>query len=117
MCTLLTASTSLSKEWQDLISLPITCAVLFQSASSMLLIVGVLIDTYSMLIPFILNCIVHIVLCVGGMCWVVLASSKLPSEAVPLALITCVAVIIIYMWFAVIICMTFILIRDKKRLG
>ncbi|PAV89729.1 hypothetical protein WR25_11203 [Diploscapter pachys] len=51
------------------------------------------------------------------MCWVVLASSKLPSEAIPLALITCVAVIIIYMWFAVIICMTFILIRDKKRLG
>uniref|UniRef100_A0A0K0DNU3 SSD domain-containing protein n=1 Tax=Angiostrongylus cantonensis TaxID=6313 RepID=A0A0K0DNU3_ANGCA len=53
MCSLLMTSGSLSSKVQSLVTAPITCLVLFEFATAMLLIIGVLIDAYYLMMPFI----------------------------------------------------------------
>ncbi|VDM58533.1 unnamed protein product [Angiostrongylus costaricensis] len=40
---------------QSLVAAPVTCLVLFEFATAMLLIIGVLIDAYYLMMPFVLN--------------------------------------------------------------
>ncbi|EYC39174.1 hypothetical protein Y032_0671g1378 [Ancylostoma ceylanicum] len=65
ICCLLSVSGNLSKDIQTVVAAPITSLVLFQIATAMLLIIGVLIDTHFLMVPFLLNSIVHICLAVG----------------------------------------------------
>ncbi|ETN77018.1 hypothetical protein NECAME_00544 [Necator americanus] len=65
ICCLLSVSSSLSRDMQNVVSAPIASLVLFQIATAMLLIIGVLIDTHFLLVPFLLNSVLHICLAVG----------------------------------------------------
>lgn len=57
MCMILTLSGGLSREMQTSMTLPLSALVLYQTATAMLLIIGVLIDSHSLLMPFLVNCV------------------------------------------------------------
>ncbi|KHJ85428.1 hypothetical protein OESDEN_14846 [Oesophagostomum dentatum] len=117
ICCLLSVSGSLSKEVQASITAPIASLVLFQIATAMLLIIGVLIDTHFLLMPFLLNSVVHIFLAVGVAITVLLSSGDVKRLYGPHIFITCLVALALYAWFTVVVGMTILLIRDKRRLG
>ncbi|VDM78934.1 unnamed protein product [Strongylus vulgaris] len=74
ICCLLYVSGSLSEEVQIIVSAPISGLVLFQIFTALLLIIGVLIDTHYLLVPFLLNAVVHICIAIGIATMVLLSS-------------------------------------------
>ncbi|CAJ0602998.1 unnamed protein product [Cylicocyclus nassatus] len=112
ICCLLSSSSNLSMEVQSMISAPITGLVLFQIATSMLLIIGVLIDMHLLMMPFLLNSVVHICLAIG-----IATTVLLFSEDVKKLYVVCMLGLALYVYFTMVVAMTISLIRDKRRLG
>ncbi|KAE9419082.1 hypothetical protein Angca_000631 [Angiostrongylus cantonensis] len=115
MCSLLMTSGSLSSKVQSLVTAPITCLVLFEFATAMLLIIGVLIDAYYLMMPFVLNTVVHACLALGVAIAVVNSSGQIRLLYGPYIVIGCFLVIILYVWFTSVVVMTIIFIRDQQR--
>ncbi|KAK6746660.1 hypothetical protein RB195_000123 [Necator americanus] len=117
ICCLLSVSSSLSRDMQNVVSAPIASLVLFQIATAMLLIIGVLIDTHFLLVPFLLNSVLHICLAVGIAISVLFSSGDIKKLYGPHIIIICLVALVLYVWFTIVVTMTIILIRDKRRLG
>lgn len=117
MCCLLSASGNLTEEVQSMVTAPITCLVLFQIATAMLLIIGVLIDTHYLMGPFLLNSVVHVCLAVGVAVAVLVSASDVRRYYGPHIVIVCFVGLALYVWFTAVVGMTVMLIRDKRRLG
>ncbi|KAK6013386.1 hypothetical protein OSTOST_21300, partial [Ostertagia ostertagi] len=117
ICCLLSVSGSLSKDVQSVVTAPVASLVIFQIATAMLLIIGVLIDTHYLLIPFLLNSIVHICLAIGVAVTVLVSASDIEGLADHTIVIVCVIALVLYLWFTSVVAMTIALIRDKRRLG
>ncbi|RCN31622.1 hypothetical protein ANCCAN_22588 [Ancylostoma caninum] len=117
ICCLLSVSANLSKDIQTVVAAPITSLVLFQIATAMLLIIGVLIDTHFLMVPFLLNSIVHICLAVGIAISVLFSSGEIKKLYGPHIIIICLVALALYVWFTAVVGMTIMLIRDKRRLG
>ncbi|WKY07403.1 hypothetical protein Q1695_007111 [Nippostrongylus brasiliensis] len=117
MCCLLSVSGSLSEEVQSVVTAPITCLVLFQIATAMLLIIGVLIDTHYLLVPFLLNSVIHICLAIGVAITVLVSSNDIRRYYGPHIVIVCIVGFALYIWFTSVVAMTIMLVRDRRRLG
>ncbi|CAD6190740.1 unnamed protein product [Caenorhabditis auriculariae] len=116
LCTMLSLSAEMSEEMQTQLTAPVVLALL-QFASAMLLIIGVLIGCHFLLAPFILTCGASLFACVLASAWAVVRRHSLPPSVLPMVLLTATGIGLLYLWFLAIITMTFVLIRDRKRMG
>uniref|UniRef100_A0A7I4YPF8 MARVEL domain-containing protein n=1 Tax=Haemonchus contortus TaxID=6289 RepID=A0A7I4YPF8_HAECO len=117
ICCLLSVSGNLSAEVQSMVTAPIAGLVLFQIATAMLLIIGVLIDTHYLLVPFLLNTVVHVCLAIGIATTVLISANDIRRVYGPHIVIVCAVGLALYVWFTCVVAMTIALIRHKRRQG
>ncbi|VDK45272.1 unnamed protein product [Anisakis simplex] len=106
---------TLSEEQQRLLSVPIIVVALYQVIASASLLTGLLTEWHWLLIPFHISCIVCMMSAMGiGMILLVSADRAL-TQLYPVFAALSMALVAVYLWFLVISCMSFVLLRDKKR--
>ncbi|CAJ0565936.1 unnamed protein product, partial [Mesorhabditis spiculigera] len=115
LCVILSLSHQLSKGLQDIFILPIVCTSLYQIASAMSLIVGILIENHLLILPFIANVVIQILLHMALTIIFLISSNHSESIVFPILAFSTIFIVAIYVWFMALTAMTFVLIRDKKR--
>ncbi|CAD5227082.1 unnamed protein product [Bursaphelenchus xylophilus] len=98
------------------ISLPALLFIMYKVLSSILLLTGLLWNAHYLLIPFMVNLALNIMGSMGLGIFLMLSNDRLGTQLFPAFAICSVGLIAMYLWFLAIIFMTFVLIRDKKRL-
>ncbi|CAJ0936338.1 unnamed protein product, partial [Mesorhabditis belari] len=115
LCLILSLAHQLTKGFQDIFLLPLVCTSLFQVASAMSLIVGILIENHLLILPFIANIIIQILLHMALTIIFLITSNHSDNIIYPLLAFFSIFIVALYVWFMALTAMTFVLIRDKKR--
>uniref|UniRef100_A0AC34QGS4 Uncharacterized protein n=1 Tax=Panagrolaimus sp. JU765 TaxID=591449 RepID=A0AC34QGS4_9BILA len=102
---------------REFLTLPTFILMGFQLFASLLMFVGICADSHYLLLPFQFSC----VLCmIGSMCCgliLLISGDHANSQLYPVFAACSMALVAIYIWFFIICSMTFVMIRDKKRLA
>ncbi|KHN86062.1 hypothetical protein Tcan_17812 [Toxocara canis] len=107
---------TLSAEQRKMLSVPVFIVALYQIIASISLLTGLFTESHWLLIPFHISCVVCMMSAMAiGMILLVSADRKL-TQLYPIFAALSMALVAVYLWFLVISCMSFVLLRDKKRL-
>ena len=88
----------------------------YQLFSSVLMLAGLYIDLHYLLIPFQLSLIFNVAGSMGLAILLMVSTDKTQTQLFPIFAISSIVVVGIYLWFIIISCLTFVLIRDKGRM-
>ncbi|CAD5221812.1 unnamed protein product [Bursaphelenchus okinawaensis] len=98
------------------ISIPALLFIVYKVLSSLVMLAGIIWNVQYLLIPFMINLVLNIMGAMGLGIFLMLSNDKLGTQLFPAFAVCSVALIAMYLWFLAITFMTFVLIRDKKRL-
>jgi hypothetical protein len=102
---------------REYLTVPTFVLMGIQLISSILMLIGIFADSHYFLLPFQLSCIFDMMGAMGlGLILLISADHGKNSQLYPVFAACSMGLVAIYLWFLVICSMTFVMIRDKKRL-
>lgn len=90
--------------------------LVIQLTSSILMLTGLLADSYVLLIPFQLNTVLNLMATMSIAILLMVTTDKSNSHLFPIYAFASVMCVGVYLWFIIISCLTFVMLRDKYRL-
>uniref|UniRef100_A0A7E4VU44 G_PROTEIN_RECEP_F2_4 domain-containing protein n=1 Tax=Panagrellus redivivus TaxID=6233 RepID=A0A7E4VU44_PANRE len=106
----------LSPAQQEYLTVPTYLLMSIQLLCSVMFLAGIFTDTHWCLLPFQLSCVLHMMGSMGLGLVLLVSADNVNSQIYPLFAACSMGLVAVYLWFLVICSMTFVMIRDKKRL-
>ncbi|KAH7709258.1 Protein Y54G2A.16, partial [Aphelenchoides avenae] len=98
------------------IRVPAYAFMAFQILASILLLCGLYLDSHYFMLPFQISCILNMMGSMALGLMLLVSTDRNQTQIYPAFAAVMMGLVAVYLWFLVIISMTFVLIRDKKRL-
>ncbi|KAI6181323.1 hypothetical protein M3Y98_00816900 [Aphelenchoides besseyi] len=99
------------------VTLPLYVFLGYQMVAAFLTLIGLFLDLYYWLIPLQLSLTSNIIMAIGLGILLMASTDRTNTHLFPAFAITSMILVGLYLWCLVITCMTFVLIRDKRRLS
>uniref|UniRef100_A0A914CBV8 Uncharacterized protein n=1 Tax=Acrobeloides nanus TaxID=290746 RepID=A0A914CBV8_9BILA len=114
--TLCFASNFFNPKQMEYLMVPAFILMGFELISSFLMLIGILMDHPYLLLPFQFSCILNMMGSMGMGLVLLVTSDKNSTQIYPAFAAASMALVAIFLWFLVIASMTYVMLRDKKRL-
>ncbi|KAI6176124.1 hypothetical protein M3Y97_00764500 [Aphelenchoides bicaudatus] len=101
---------------QTYIKAPTYAFLGYQLFSSVLMLTGLFLDLHTLLVPFQLSLVFNVMGTMSLAILLMVSTEKSNTHLFPIFAISSILAVGIYIWFIIISCLTFVLIRDKSRL-
>jgi hypothetical protein len=109
-------NTYLTDIQREYLTVPTFFLMGLQLTSSILMLVGIFADSHYFLLPFQLSCIFDMMGSMALGLILLISADHGNSQLYPIFAACSMGLVAVYLWFLVICSMTFVMIRDKKRL-
>uniref|UniRef100_A0A915EPQ8 Uncharacterized protein n=1 Tax=Ditylenchus dipsaci TaxID=166011 RepID=A0A915EPQ8_9BILA len=116
IAALVVCSPWLTTSQKTFLSIPVIVLMGFQLFASTLMLTGLFINLHYMLLPFQFSCIINMMGSMGLGVIMLVSTERTNTQLYPGFAVFSTGLVGIYLWFLVICSMTFVLIRDKKRM-
>ncbi|KAI1709488.1 hypothetical protein DdX_11275 [Ditylenchus destructor] len=101
---------------KKLLVIPIIVLMVLQLLTSTLMLIGLFSDSHYFMLPFQFSCVINMMASMGLGIILLISTDRSNTQFYPAFAVLSTALVSVYLWFLVICSMTFVLIRDKKRL-
>ncbi|KAI1716846.1 hypothetical protein Ddc_10219 [Ditylenchus destructor] len=101
---------------KKLLLIPIIVLMVVQLSTSTLMVIGLFSDSHYLMLPFQFSCVINMMASMGLGIILLISTDRSNTQFYPAFAVLSTALVAVYLWFLVICSMTFVLIRDKKRL-
>ena len=106
----------LTNTQKEYLTVPTFVLMGIQLVSSILMLIGIFADSHFFLLPYQFSCVLMMMGSMGCGLVLLISADHVNSQLYPVFAACSMGMVAVYLWFLVICSMTFVMIRDKKRL-
>ncbi|KAE9552405.1 hypothetical protein FO519_004386 [Halicephalobus sp. NKZ332] len=107
----------LTETQREYLTIPAFVLMGIQFVSSLLMLIGIFSDSHYLLLPYQFSCVLMMMGSMGCGLVLLISADNANSQLYPVFAACSMGMVAVYLWFLVICSMTFVMIRDKKRLA